>query len=225
MSRKTDNPPKILPPEWPRLADNPSKIGPPNWLPLEEAFQRMRDLLASSGLAKDDLYDLLRSGEWPSAVRRVNANGEETCRLVPAEFWRIEAGLSVEIDANGADHIAVHYLDYSLSDGRMDFFVRAADIEREERLYPTTAAPPPAPGKEAKRTLRRRHSKYPWHEICGEIARLCIDPKTRRVRVPKNESELAEKVLQFCQNTLECEPPVSDMREAVAAICAALRNI
>ena len=140
MSRKTDNPPKILPPEWPRLADNPSKIGPPNWLPLEEAFQRMRDPLASSGVAKDDLYALLRSGEWPSAVRRVNANGEETCRLVPAEFWRIEAGLSVEIDANGADHIAVHYLDYSLSDGRMDFFVRAADIEREERLYPTTVA-------------------------------------------------------------------------------------
>jgi hypothetical protein len=99
-------------------------------------------------------------------------------------------------------------------------------IERQRAAeHRTTAASAPEPGKEPNRTLRRRSTKHPWNEICGEIARLCIDPKTRRVRVPRNEAKLAEKVLLFCQNTLECDPPVSDMREAVAAICAALREI
>jgi hypothetical protein len=92
---------------------------------------------------------------------------------------------------------------------------RQRAAERKARPYPTTA-PPALPSEEPNRTLRRRSTKHPWNKICGEIARLCIDPKSRRVDVPKNEAKLAEKVLLFCQNSLKCDPPMSDMREAVA---------
>ena|SRR5215471_15509556 len=97
---------------------------------------------------------------------------------------------------------------------------RAAVAEREK--CDAAAAPR---SEEPNRSLRRRSTKHPWNKICGEIARLCIDPKTRCVRVPKNETKLADAVLLFCQNTLKCDPPASDMREAVAAICNALRKI
>ena len=137
----------------------------------------------------------------------------------------------MEPDANGADHLAVHYTDYSLSDGHATFFVRTADIEREERLYPPTVAPPPAPSKEPNRPLRRRSTKYVWKTrgskydqmaIGGEIARRCIDPKTGRVDIPKNRSKLARDMLQWCEDKFQCQPADSEMREAVKAICDAL---
>jgi len=100
---------------------------------------------------------------------------------------------------------------------------RQRAAERKARPYPTTAPPAP-PSEEPNRTLRRRHSKYPWNEICGEIAARCINPKTRCVDVPKNENRLAEDMLEWCAKTGR-EPPLSDMREAVNAICARLRKI
>jgi hypothetical protein len=221
MSGMADISPEVESPEWLRLADNPSKIGPPYWLPLDDAYQRMRDSLKSSDLAKRDLHAWLRDrdGQLSSAVRRISFNGEQSCDLLRPEFWQ-EVTLWVETDR--ADHIGVRYHDRSRRfDAREHFFVWAAALER---LCPTTSASAPAPSKKANRTLRRRHSKYVWDEICGEIARLCHD-KSGRVCVPENESELAEKVLQFCQNTYECEPPPSELRKTVSVICAVLRQV
>jgi hypothetical protein len=99
-----------------------------------------------------------------------------------------------------------------------------AEREERKRSSPTTMAPSLPPSEAPNRTLRRRHSKYPWNEICGEIAARCIDPKTRCVDVPKNENRLAEDMLEQCAKTGR-EPPLSDMREAVNAICARLRKI
>jgi hypothetical protein len=137
--------------------NNPSKVKPSNWLSLEDAFQRLRDRLGSSEDAKDELNALLRSR--PSAKRQVSASGEETPSFVDTEFWQNEATLSVVIDADGVDHIAVHYTDYSLSDGHAEFFVRTADIERAERLYPTIAASLPVPGKERKPAPKKKRRK------------------------------------------------------------------
>jgi hypothetical protein len=122
---------------------DPSKIGPPNWLPLEDAFQRMRARLESSEDAVDELEALLCSRKTRSAIRYVYAGGEVTCHLLDGEFWKNTAYPLLDTDADGVDHIAVHYTDYSLSD-RIEFFVRAVDVERWEGYFPTTAAPPPA---------------------------------------------------------------------------------
>jgi hypothetical protein len=82
-----------------------------------------------------------------------------------------------------------------------------------------------APGEEPKRTLRRKKGIHVWAEIHAEIAAYCIDPKTRHVVVPKTESKVAERVLQWCVNTDRPQPSVSEVREAVRIICARLREI
>jgi hypothetical protein len=66
---------------------------------------------------------------------------------------------------------------------------------------------------------------HAWHTIDGEIARRCIDPRTGRVHVPKSESKLAKDVLVWCQEQGWAEPAVSEMREAVKRVCAALRTV
>jgi hypothetical protein len=73
--------------------------------------------------------------------------------------------------------------------------------------------------------LRRWSTKYEWDVIYGEIARRCIDPKTHRVRVPGNESELADAVLGWCEENEKPQPGLTDMRDAVHAICEALRKV
>ena len=114
---------------------------------------------AGSGkLAADDLYAWLRSGDWLSVELRVNADGRKTCRWLPAAFYRNIAWLEAVPDADAVDHLQIHYPDRvdpsSLSDWHTSFWGRAAEFARElERLYPTilyptTAAPSPAPTKE-----------------------------------------------------------------------------
>jgi hypothetical protein len=72
---------------------------------------------------------------------------------------------------------------------------------------------------------RGRPPKHPWSIICGEIAFRCIDPKTGRLSVPKNENRLAEDILNnwLPKQNLD-SPSTGDMREAVKHICAALRR-
>jgi hypothetical protein len=244
MSGAVNSSPKIIP-WWQCLVDSPSKIEPPEWLPFHHALQQRRDRVGSGRLAARDLLTWLSDGQLPSAIRLINSKSQQTNALLLAKFWRQGALSGVNDDA---DFTRVHFRDPSF-DGDGYIFVRADVFGRLNASAPppppdkeptSTSAPPsepsqepasisaplPAPpSEEPNRTLRRRSTKHPWNEICGEIARLCIDPKTRRVRVPRNEAKLAEEVLLFCQNTLKCDPPVSDMREAVAAVCAALRKI
>ena len=141
-------------------------IDPPNWLPLEDAFQQMLARAGSGKLAADDLYAWLRSGDWLSVELRVNGNGDKTCRRLTADFWRDEARLEAVPDADAVDHLQIHYPDRvdpsSLSDWHTSFWGRAAEFARElERLYPTilyptTAAPPPAPATKRRGSRQQR---------------------------------------------------------------------
>jgi hypothetical protein len=218
MSGMADISPKVEPPEWLWLVDDPSKIGPPDWLPLNNAYRRRCDCLGENELARRDLYAWL-CGPLPSAVRRINSNGNEAGYLLGPAFWE---QIRLWLDA---DHLGIHYLDRSHSfDGREYFFVRADVFERLCSIEASAPAPPPTPSTEPKRILRRRQTKHDWDAICGETARLCHD-ESGLVRVPENESELADKVFLFCQNDLGCEPAPSELRKTVSVICAALRNV
>jgi hypothetical protein len=68
---------------------------------------------------------------------------------------------------------------------------------------------------------------HDWFSICGEIAHRCVDPKTGCVRVPKNESKLAAAVCAWCSEEPRNwqEPGMTEMREAVKRVCAALREV
>jgi len=65
---------------------------------------------------------------------------------------------------------------------------------------------------------------HDWFGICAEIARRCIDPRSSRVKVPKRENKLAEEVCKWCEEQGWEQPAVSEMREAVKRVCAALRS-
>jgi hypothetical protein len=67
--------------------------------------------------------------------------------------------------------------------------------------------------------------KYQWHDINAEIARRCHDPKTGLVKLTKSERKLARDMLEWCHTTYNEEPAESVMREAVAAMYAALRPL
>jgi hypothetical protein len=104
-------------------------------------------------------------------------------------------------------------------------FVRRVD---RDKLSPIAATPTVTaalqsddirpPGRHRGRPL-----KHEWFAIAGEIARRCIDPKSRVLKLPKSERRLAKDMLQWCQDKYNKEPAESGMREAVKAICAALR--
>jgi hypothetical protein len=97
----------------------------------------------------------------------------------------------------------------------VDIYAHADDVSR---LLP----------KKTDEQKQRRRAKpatvHDWHRIDGEIARRCIDPATRQVNVPKNERKLARDMFDWCQQQDMQEPAESAMREAVKAICAALRT-
>jgi hypothetical protein len=99
------------------------------------------------------------------------------------------------------------------------------------QIWPAEAAEPVSTEQRAADLLeppRRRRGPvltHDWFSICGEIARRCVDPKTGRAQVPKNESRLAKDVLAWCQEQGWDEPAVSEMREAVKRVCAALRTV
>ena len=81
----------------------------------------------------------------------------------------------------------------------------------------------------AKVTQRSRRGppgprKYDWLAIAGEIARRCHD-KSGHLSVPDKESDLVNDMLQWCSDHLGKEPSLTEMKEAVKRICAALSQV
>ena len=81
------------------------------------------------------------------------------------------------------------------------------------------------PSDETRPPERRRRGvlKHEWHAIDGEIARRSHRSQDRLLEIPKSERKLAADMLDWCQEKYEKEPAESEMRDAVKAICAALR--
>ena len=108
---------------------------------------------------------------------------------------------------------------------RGPLFVRRVDLDKRYPIAATQTLTAAHQSDTTRSPERRRGPilKHEWHAIDGEIARRCINPKTRLLEIPKNERKLAQDVLGWCQGKYEKEPAESEMREAVKAICAALR--
>ena len=102
---------------------------------------------------------------------------------------------------------------------------------RAEELWPAEETEPVSTEQRAADLLeppRRRRGPvltHDWFSICGEIARRCIDPKTSRVQVPNSESKLASDMLGWLEENEQRQPSVSEMREAVKRVCAAIRTL
>jgi hypothetical protein len=217
---------------WAAAFAKPSKLWQPapnwkphEWTPLSVALGRIKDIVGDFGWAEIDLHQALATGRIKSALRySLSDDGtQQSGLLLQPKFWRhlkiIAMGLSepalIEGKVNGRQ------LDIA---GRL-FFVRTADLNKycsPANRSSDVVRPPP---NQAPPRRRGPAATYDWFAICGEIARRCVDPKTGRVRVPENESQLARYVLQWCEDQDLGQPADSEMRKAVRRMCAALRTV
>jgi hypothetical protein len=191
-----------------------------------------RNVGLQDDLAIFELNEKLTQGRLPMHWRRADNAGEG---IVPAMSWQ-SGPLAVTRDRN---QNAVDWATGKLAtknDGRA--FVQAFAAEDSGCTYELTVPerivrvlwPVSKVSTETiasvKSPARRRSGpvlKHDWHAINGEIARRCHD-KSRRISVPENESKLAADVLQWCEDMGRPQPADSAMRDAVKAICAALRQ-
>jgi hypothetical protein len=195
----------------------------PEWVPLlRDAFFQARDCAGSRVAAAQDLYQDLLRGRLTSAIREFDANDVEvTARILPPDYWQ-QFVLQPALPSHDESDPGIRLL---LRDATTFPFYNAHFlVQRTEldRFYPLPGDKTIA--LDTASSLRRRKGVHDWFAICGEIARRCHD-KTGRLVVPQNENKLAGDVLQWCEDKWERQPPVSDLREAVKAVCAALRGI
>jgi hypothetical protein len=131
------------------------------------------------------------------------------------EFWR-QFELAAALD--GAS-VRCRPVKGMATTGSWHFFVSRSDLDA---LYPSdkpTQVDPTPPG------LRRGpKAKYDWPAIEREIVRRCIDPKTKALRIPENQSQLANGVLEWCQLKYNTTPTDGAMRAAVRRVSAMLRQ-
>jgi hypothetical protein len=203
------------------LKETPLIFYPHEWVALEDAFNRIRSITRPADLVLLCLNRDLRSGRLGSALVEISPDGKETMTLLNSSDWqqrtvhatyernRVREGYRFEVKPYSAGH----------------YFVRRADLDK---CYPIPATPtmPAAHQPDVTKPPERRRGpilKHEWLAICGEIARRCINPKTRLLEIPVSERKLAKDMLDWCQEKYEKEPAESEMREAVKAICAALR--
>jgi hypothetical protein len=202
----------------------------PEWMPLEtEIYHRAKASTGASKLACVDLQRALQDGRLRSASRHIVGDKDELAEL-DSSAWRDTFKLT-ELMVLGGPHGAapagvlyrrdterLHVMPRKERsfDGTWYFFGRRDDVDK---LYPAATPSKQQPDR------RGRPLKYEWHDICGQIARRCIDPKTRRVQVPKSETKLVADMLDWCRTQYDEEPPRSDMHEAVKRICAPLRGV
>jgi hypothetical protein len=197
------------------------KFSPREWVPIDDAYTQVLACVGSPELAERDLYQDLLDGRLKTVFRHISRDGNETRRELKPSDWR-----QWTIGSGSESHrVYVHAVDedYKIVDGY--FFVRRADLDKH---YPT-ATPTTTSVHRLDETRPRERRRgpvptYEWHVIDGEIALRCINPKTRLLEIPKSERRLAQDMLAWCHETYGKEPAESEMREAVKAICAALRK-
>jgi hypothetical protein len=221
---------------WAAAFAKPSRLWRParswnlhEWTLLNAAFGRIKDRVESSDMAAFDLHQHLVTGRMTSALRHLTSHSTRENRiLLRPRFWqqvKICRGLS------GHARVEGEIEGQPLVGGTWIFFVRTADLDKHYPAAPTARQPEPAqpaPEPELVEPPPRRRgppTKKVWLDICGEIARRCIDPKSGRVQVPENESELARNILQWLVDRDKGQPSESAMREAVRCICAAMRAV
>jgi|SRR5450631_1085342 hypothetical protein len=198
------------------VARTPVDFGPPDWLTLNAVFTRIREGWGSRDLAASELHQALLDGRLKSAAVLVRPTGERERHFLKPEFWR-QFELAAALD--GAS-VRCRPVKGMATTGAWYFFVRRSDLDA---LYPPDKPTQPVE-TESPRRRPGPPTKYDWHKIDGEIARRCIDPKTKQLKIPKRQSKLVKDVLEWCDQEFKDKTPgQSEMQEAVSRVCARFR--
>ena len=187
------------------------------WASFEEAFDRMLMHVAWELVERDLRQDIL-DRRLIAAARNIAPDETETRMILnpiffkPLKIWRNSPKDRVFVEGT-----------FPPGSGYWYFFVRRRELDKH---YPATqSSGRPTNPLEPPPRRRGRLTTHDWHSIDGEIARRCINQKTRRLEVPKNENKLAEDMLNWLSKRGIDPPAPSEMREAVKRICASLRTV
>jgi hypothetical protein len=179
------------------VAVEQADFGPPDWLSLNVAYRQIREGWGSSDIAASELHRLLLDGRLKSAGILRRRDGRQERQLLDPDFWR-QFDLAAAVD--GANVRCRPKLDTAITE-TWYFFVRRSDLDTY--YAPTT----PAQAVAEQRKLAGRPTKYDWHKIDGEIARRCIDPKTKKLKIPKRQSKLVTDVSEWCDQEFKEKTP------------------
>jgi hypothetical protein len=191
-------------------------LPPHEWASFDEAYDRI--FAHVRHLAGDDLRQDILDRRLLSAARY--GKFDNKARLI-TQAWMILDPMFFEPLGIQKSRDGVWVDDQPA--GFLNFFVRRRELDKH---YPVTqSGGRPTNSLEPPPRRRGRLTTHDWHSIDGEIARRCINQKTRRLQVPKNENKLAEDMLNWLSEKGIDPPAPSEMREAVKRICASLRTV
>jgi hypothetical protein len=184
----------------------------PRWVPLEVPHRLLTQRTGDRDLAAHDLTTLLAT--QVRSMRRYFGRDRDPRRpnlereLLPFSFWD-EHKLS-----SWRDGLCIRHVQSSQAMPAVGLYAWEPDLQKFLPAAKTddSMRPPSRP--------RGPPVTEDWFTICGEIARRCIE--SGRVRIPKNQTELVEDILQWCRNEHDREPAKSSVHEAVRRVCAAL---
>ena len=181
------------------------------WVPLKAVLRR---IISITELREDALRSLnrdLRSGRLRSALLEISSDDKETMTLLNPSDWQQR---TVKATINPEESVWVEPYVAGLR-----YFVRRANLDK---CYPTPTTTDQSDDTPSPRTTTSKHDaddtrpperrrgpvlKHDWLAICGEIARRCINPKTRLLKIPKNERKLAQDMLGWCQEKYDRRSP------------------
>jgi hypothetical protein len=196
-----------------------------DWLPVLQAYVRVRESWGSQTLAEDELLQLLLDDRLISAMV-VSGETEQRHFFPMPGFWQRRRLRFDGFDGDSVRIVEPHaggftWEPFKSGDGIPcgALYIRRAELDA---LYPPAKQPAQAEADTPKGRPPGRPTKYDWHTICGEIAARCIDPKTQKLKIPKNQSKLAEEVLQLYRDG---GPSMTEMQEAVRLVLAVLRRL
>jgi len=203
-------------------------LDPREWSPLRDAHAQIIARLGSWSLAEIDLNGDLARGRLQAVYRLYfryvgDPPVYENCGCLLRLFWqhnRVEVSSTGYIRWTGADDWFDHVQLRSLH-----VFVRRAELDQH---YPRSLDEPPvaAAAIEAQPPHRRgRGWTHEWHLIDGQIAALCINPATNRLRVPDKDSAIVADVRKWLLDNNKAVPSDSQLFEAVSQVCAPLREL
>jgi hypothetical protein len=201
---------------------------------VEFAFTRIEAAVGALEVAEEVINEGLRSGRLKSGELQSSPDSEATWRTLDTSDWeqrRVRAmrpiifrgifpGITASPPQRGERSVYIVGPKFA---GQV--FICRADLDELTAAPPTMTAAPQSDDTRPPERRRGPIPKHEWHAIAGEIARRCINPKTRHLEIPKSERKLAQAVLGWCQEKYGKEPAESDMRAAVKTVCAALRPL
>jgi hypothetical protein len=178
---------------------------------IDEAF---RHVMQRTGWPPDEvvyqLTEALLAGRAHATCHHSIDGKLQGSGQVRPDFWRDH--LALQLVGGRAEVRALKAQD----PGVWEYRLPTKDLEALVNIKPTTKPPPRRSGPA---------NTHDWMAICAEIAARCIDHKSRRLTLPKDEAKFRDDLLEWCGTALGKEPSLSETREAIRRMLARLKEI